>query len=128
MQALYTWLISKNNLKDVEAYYLADRNPKKYDVDYFLRLFHEVPLNINDLESELVPFLDKPIEELDPIELTILRIATYEFKHCYEIPYRVIIHEALELAKAFGATDGHKFVNGVLDSVAKQLRKEEVLS
>ena len=126
MQALYTWLMSKNSIKDVEAYYLADRNPRKYDTDYFLKLLNSVPLNLNDLENQLSPFLEKPINTIDPIELTILRIATYELKYCEEIPYRVIIHESIELAKSFGSIYGYKFINGVLDSMAKKLRQQEV--
>ena len=73
------------------------------------------------------PYLDRPYSSLDPIELTILRIATYEFKYCFDIPFRVVINEAIELANMFGAIDCHKFINKVLDKMAKDLRASEIL-
>lgn len=128
MQALYGWLIAANPLKEVEAFYLADRNPKNFDCDYFLRLLHGIPEILSEIDAGLTPFLDRPFANLDPIELTILRIATYEFKYSFDVPFRVVIHEAVELAKVFGAVDSHKFVNSVLDKMAKDYRSAEVLS
>jgi N utilization substance protein B len=128
MQALYGWLISNNALKDIEAFYLADRNPKNFDVEYFLRLLHGIPAILGEIDAELTPFLDRPFDSLGPIELTILRVATYEFKYSFDVPFRVVIHEAVELAKVFGADDSFKFVNSVLDKAAKYFRANEVLS
>lgn len=125
MQALYGWLIANNDIKDVEKFYRADRNPKNYDVDYFLRLLHAIPESIDAIDTDLTPFLDRPFNSLDPIELTILRIATYEFKHSFDVPFRVVIHEAVDLAKVFGAHDSYKFINSVLDKMAKIMRSHE---
>ncbi len=126
MQALYGWAIAGNDLKDVEAFYRADRNPKNYDLDYFLRLLYEIPKLLAELQETITPFLDRPYHSLDPIELTILRIATYEFKYCFDVPFRVVINEAVELANMFGAIDSHKFVNSVLDKMAREIRAPEV--
>lgn len=127
MQALYGWVIANNNLADIEKFYRADRNPKNYDVEYFLRLLHEIPALVTVLDTDLTPFLDRPFNNLDPIELTILRVATYEFKHSFDVPFKVIIHEAVELAKVFGAVDSYKFVNSVLDKMARSMRPQEFL-
>lgn len=126
MQALYGWLIANSDIQDVEKFYRADRNPKNYDVDYFVRLIHAIPSEIDVIDADLTPFLDRPFASLDPIELTILRIATYEFKHSFDVPFRVIIHEAIELAQTFGSDDSYKFVNSVLDKMAKSMRASEI--
>lgn len=125
MQALYGWLIAKSDIQDVEKFYRADRNPKNYDVDYFVRLLHAIPNEIEVIDTEITPFLDRPFTSLDPIELTILRIATYEFKHSFDVPFRVVIHEAIELAQTFGSDDSYKFINSVLDKMAKSMRPSE---
>jgi len=128
MQALYGWLIADNSLQDIEKFYLADRNPLKFDLAYFQRLLHGIPEILAEIDSELTIFIDRPFKDLDPIELTILRIATYEFKYSFDVPFRVVIHEAVELAKVFGAIDSYKFVNSVLDKMAKSFRSTEVLN
>lgn len=125
MQALYGWLIADNEIHDVEKFYRADRNPKNYDVDYFVHLLHAIPASLATLDQEIALFLDRPFTSLDPIELTILRIATYEFQNSIDVPFKVVIYEAVELAKVFGAVDSHKFVNSVLDNMAKVLRPAE---
>lgn len=125
MQALYGWLISNNNLSDIEEHYLTERNGKYFDVAYFRKLLHNVPAKIQELDELAKPHVSRPITDINPIELTILRIAIYELQHNLNIPYKVVINEALELAKMFGADDSHKFINGVLDPLAKQLRTNE---
>lgn len=127
MQALYEWIIADNAIRDIEAFYLADRNPKNYDMHYFLKLLHQVPAQVSDLDIELTPHLDRPFNSLDPIELAILRIAVYELKHSFDVPFRVVLHEAIELAKTFGAQDSFKFINSVLDKAARNLRIDEAL-
>jgi N utilization substance protein B len=127
MQALYGWLLAGNALKDIEAFYLADRNPKNFDLEYFQRLLHSIPAVLAELDSKLTPFLDRPFADLDPIELTILRIAIYELKYSFDVPFKVVIHEAVALAKVFGAIDSFKFVNSVLDKAAKYFRANEIL-
>jgi N utilization substance protein B len=128
MQALYGWHIANGSLKDIETFYLTDRNPKNFDTEYFGRLLHGIPQNLGAVDNLITPFLDRPFNKLDPIELTILRIAAYEFKYSIDVPFRVVIHEAVELAKVFGAEDSHKFTNSVIDKMAKELRANEVLN
>jgi len=128
MQALYGWLIADNPLQDIEKFYLADRNPAKFDLEYFQRLLHGIPAILTEIDTELTAFIDRPFDALDPIELTILRIATYELKYSFDVPFRVVLHEAIELAKVFGAIDSYKFVNSVLDKMAKSFRATEVLN
>lgn len=128
MQALYGWLISGNTLKEIEAFYLADRNPKNFDLEYFLTLLHGIPANLSELDAALTSFLDRPFANLDPIELSILRVAIYEFQFSFDVPFRVVIHEAVELAKVFGAVDSHKFVNSVLDKAGKFFRAAEIVT
>ncbi len=127
MQALYGWLMTNNKIKDVEAFYLKDRNPKNFDLAYFLDLLHAIPEKLAELDTELTTYLDRTYASLDPIELTILRIATYEFKYRNDVPLRVVIYEAIELAKLFGAEDSYKFINSVLDNMANVLRADEKL-
>lgn len=125
MQALYGWIIANDDIKDVEKFYRADRNPKNYDEEYFIHLINSIANQAAVLDTELTPYLDRPLHELDPIELTILRIAAFEFKHSFDIPFRVVIHEAVELALTFGAEDSYKFINSVLDKMAKVERSAE---
>lgn len=126
MQALYSWQITSNSLQQIEAFYKNDRNPKNYDVAYFSRLLHDVPTNVKLVDEELTQFIDRPFTTLDPIELAILRIAAYEFKFSFDVPYKVVIFEAVELAKVFGATESYKFINSVLDKMARHTREYEI--
>lgn len=119
LQALYQWEISGDNLTDIEIQYLRDANPKKVDTAYFQALLHAIPGQAQTLQSVFLPFLDRAIAEMDPIELTILRIASYEMTQRQDIPAKVVINEAVELAKVFGAEEGHKYINGVLQQVAQ---------
>ncbi|MGE8313623.1 MAG: transcription antitermination factor NusB, partial [Pseudomonas protegens] len=89
-------------------------------------ILHGVPANKNEIDTALVPCLDLAIDELDPVELAVLRLSTWELLKRVDVPYRVVINEGIELAKVFGSTDGHKFVNGVLDKLAPRLREAEV--
>jgi N utilization substance protein B len=95
-------------------------------LDYFKELVTNVPANSPDIDKDMSVFLKRPITELDPIELAIMRMGIYEFMFRLDIPYRVTINEALELTKKFGSVEGFKFVNGVLDQVARKIRKLEV--
>lgn len=120
MQALYGWHLTDNALKDVELDMMVAHSQELFDRTYFHEVLYGVPSQLERIHQLLMPHvLERSVESLDPIELTILRVAVYELLERREIPYRVVINEALELAKTFGATDGHKFVNGVLDKVAK---------
>lgn len=126
VQAIYDWQLSGNDVREVEEYFLTEQNMKKTDLDYFSELLHGVPKHLSELDGQLTPVLDRPLEEVDPVEKAILRIGVYEFVHRLDVPYRVVINEAVELAKDFGAEDGHKYINSVLDKLAVKLRRIEV--
>lgn len=128
MQALYQWSISGNELKEIEVQFQSEQDMSKVDTDYFHNLLFEVPKNLSDLEQKLAPMMDRKDEELDPVEQAILRISTYELLHRLDVPYQVVINEAVDLALHFGADQSHKFINGVLDKLAKELRKIEIES
>jgi len=125
LQAMYQWQLSHKAATEIEAEFIAYQIKEPVDLEYFKELIHSVIDQHVALDSHMIPFLKRPIHDLDPIELAILRISIYELAHRLDIPYRVVINEALELTKIFGSIEGYKFVNGVLDQVAKQLRKEE---
>ncbi len=126
MQALYQWHMAGAPLADIEAEFRADYDFSRVDLEYFQALLHEIPRCVDELENTLAPLLDRRLDELDPIERTLLRMGTFELAKRPDVPYKVVINEAVALAKKFGATDGHKYINGVLDKVARQLRKLEV--
>ncbi len=126
MQALYQWQVSQLNLKDIEEQFLVDQDMSKVDLDYFHELLHKIPACLDALDQSLQSFVDRPIDEIDPVERAILRIGVFELEHRLDIPYRVVLSESVQLAKQFGALDGHKYVNGVLDKVAQQSRQIEI--
>lgn len=127
MQALYQWSVSKNPLNVIEAEFHADNDMNNVDVAYFHELVHQVPANLSVIETDFLPFVtDLNLEQIDPISLALLRMGTYELRFRVDVPYKVVINEALRLAKKFGATDSYKFVNGVLDRTAGRLRLAEV--
>ena len=126
MQGLYEWQLSGNAPQDILVNYHQQHDLSKVDRDYFQELLLNVPKQLQELDQTLSPYLSRPIGEIDPIELAILRLATYEFIHRLDVPYRVVINEAVELAKTFGGEAGHKFVNGTLDKVAMTTRAAEV--
>ncbi len=125
LQALYQWQIAGSSLVSIETEFREDNDMKKVDQDYFGELLHRIPAQISRLDDLVSPFLDRSLEELTPIELIILRIGAFELAERKDVPCRVIINEGVNLAKAFGATDGHKYVNGVLDKLARNLRDGE---
>lgn len=128
LQAMYQWQLTGTSLSDIEAEFLSYHIDKKIDMDYFKELLHGIPHHQVELDGEMKAFLERPQEEIDPVELAVLRLAIYELAKRPDIPYRVIINEALVLTKKFGSVDGYKFVNGVLDRVAKKIRASELKS
>ncbi|MFT5082133.1 MAG: N utilization substance protein B [Lentisphaeria bacterium] len=127
MQAIYQWQMTDNALNIIEAEYHTDNDMSKVDVEYFHELFHGVAQYRGDLDEAFKPYLTgMTIDKLDPITLSLLRLSTFEFTHRADVPYKVVINESLNLAKKFGAEDSHKFINGVLDKVAVNLRSAEV--
>lgn len=125
MQALYQWHMASASLTDIEAEFRADYDFSHVDLEYFQALLHGVPASVDELETVLEPLLDRKLEELDPIERTLLRMGTFELAQRLDVPYKVVINEEVALAKKFGATESHKYINGVLDKVARELRKVE---
>ena len=126
VQALYKQLIAGGSAFDVEAEFITDHDMSKIDRDYFADLFHGVNTHKEQLDSDFSMYLDRAIEELTPIELVVLRQGAYELLHRLDVPYKVVINESVELAKSFGATDAHKYVNGILDKLAQKVRKMEM--
>ncbi len=126
VQAIYQWQLTGNDILDIERQFLQEHAAESFEVSYFKELLHGVPANLTDLDEQLSPSLDRAIESVDPVERAILRLGAYELAHHPEVPYRVVINEAVELAKLFGAEQGHKYVNGVLDKLAKKARAAEM--
>lgn len=126
LQAMYQWQLADASLTDIEFEFLKYRVDKKIDLDYFKELLHGIPKYQDEIDREMQPFLARSLTEIDPVELAVLRLAIYELIKRLDIPYRVIINEALELTKKFGSIEGHKFVNGVLDRIAKKNRLAEL--
>ncbi len=122
VQALYSWQISNNDLADIELDFLTEQDTTDVDVDYFRVLFIGAATNAEQLDKLMAPFLSRQLDELGMIEKAILRVAMFELTKRQDVPFRVVINEAIELAKVFGADDSHKFVNGVLDKAAAKVR------
>lgn len=126
LQAMYQWQMAEASLSDIETEFLHYHIDKQLDMTYFKELLHGIPRHAHELDLEMQPFLGRPLHEIDPIELAVLRLAIYELLKRPDVPYRVVINEALELTKKFGSIEGYKFVNGVLDRVARKVRETEV--
>lgn len=126
MQALYQWQMAGASLGDIEIEFRTDYDFSRVDLEYFQALLHGVPAHLDTLEDLLTPLLDRKLDDLDPIELSLLRLGMFELVERIDVPYKVVINEAVALAKKFGATDSHKYINGVLDKAARQIRKVEV--
>jgi N utilization substance protein B len=125
MQALYQWDMSGNNLSEIEVQFLEDEDFSKADKDYFHELLHQVPARLDEVEAAFTPYLDRPLKELDPVERSLLRLASYELLARVDIPYKVVINESVNLTKKFGADQAYKYINGVLDKTAQTLRAVE---
>mgnify|MGYP000061852947 CR=1 FL=1 len=127
MQALYQWQMTKNPLNEIEAQFRTDYDFSKVDTDYFHELVHQVPRHLGEVEAGFRDFLQgRSMDELDPIELSLLRLGSYELIKRIDIPYRVAISESVALAKKFGASESHKYINAVLDKLAQHVRAVEV--
>jgi len=126
LQGLYEWLIQGSDAGVIDAHMREQDGFKQADAKHFDALLHGCMREAVDLDAVLARHVDRKTTELSPIEHGVLMIGAYELKHCIDVPYRVAINEAVELAKSFGGTDGHKYVNGVLDKAAAELRPVEV--
>ena len=126
LQGLYEWLLSAGDAKTIAAHMREQDGFEKCDAAHFGRLLAGCIAEAAELDAVLGHHIDRKVEHLSPIEHGVLMLGAFELRHCIEIPYRVAINEAVELAKSFGGTDGHKYVNGVLDKTAAELRPDEV--
>jgi transcription antitermination protein NusB len=125
VQALYQWRLSGSSAEQIETEFRAD-NGRKVDWDFFHDALAGIIGNPVEIDAQFLPLLDRDPSQLDPIEAGILRLGVYELSKRIEVPYKVVINECVELAKKYGATDSHKFINGILDKAAQQLRAVEV--
>jgi N utilization substance protein B len=125
MQALYQWDLSGTDLPVIRKQFLETEDFSRADRSYFVDLLKVVPKNLDSIDENISEFIDRPLEQLDPVERAILRLATGELLYRIDIPYRVSINEAVQLARKFGAEQGHAFVNGVLDKAAHKIRSAE---
>lgn len=127
VQAMYQWQIAGAPITDIEQEFLLHHiADKKIDMEYFKELIRGIPTQVDEIDAAIKPFLKRSMSEIDPVELAVLRLATYEILKRPDVPYRVIINEALQLTKKFGSVEGYKFINGMLDRIAKANRTTEV--
>ena len=126
LQAIYQHLVGRNAAVDIDTFTRDLAGFHKADSLHFDTMLHGCIAQAAELDALITPRLDRPLVELSPIEHGVLWIGAYEFQHCLDVPWRVVLNECIELAKSFGGTDGHKYVNGVLHQLAAQLRPSEV--
>ncbi|HWK54278.1 MAG TPA: transcription antitermination factor NusB [Hyphomicrobiales bacterium] len=124
VQALYQWQLAGAEAEQIEAEFRAD-NGRKTDWTFFHNALDAITREPAVIDAHYQGYLDRRGDELDPIELGILRLGVFELANCLEVPYKVVLNEYVELAKKYGATDSHKYVNGILDKAARQLRQVE---
>jgi len=127
LQALYQWQMTGGDGADIQRQFFSNHRLGHMDLDYFSEVFRGVTERVDSLDAAYDRYLDRPAANLDPVERALLRLGTYELEERLEVPYRVCIDQAVELAKAFGAEQSHKYINGVLDRVARDqpLRADE---
>ncbi len=126
IQALYQHLVGKNDSDDIDIFTRDLQGFSKADAAHFDALFHGCVDHAAALDAYIVPHLDRPLAEISPVERAVMWLGAYELEHCLDVPWRVVLNEYIEQAKAFGGTDGHKYVNGVLNKLAPLLRTAEV--
>ena len=126
LQGVYAWLVGGADVTLIITNLKDDEQFKRADETYFRTLIYGVIKEEDMLGARVAPLLDRPLAELSPIERGILLIGAYELLHCPDVPWRVAINEGVELAKKFGGTDGHKYINGVLDKLAQDVRAVEI--
>ncbi len=128
LQAMYQWQVAGAPIMDIEKEFLIEHIDKKIDMAYFKELIHGIPTQLDEIDGAIKPYLKRSMSDIDPVELAVLRVATYELLKRPDVPYRVIINEALQLTKKFGSVEGYRFVNGILDKIAKANRGVEINS
>jgi N utilization substance protein B len=125
MQALYQWQLTGQSFAELRNQYTSDEGYPEVDPEYFQQLLQGVVEGATELDGMLGEWIDRPVAQLDPVEHAVLLIGLQELRQHPEVPYRVVLNEGVELAKKFGATEGHKFINAVLDRAARRLRAAE---
>ena len=125
LQAIYAWQMSGSKMNAVIDQFRHEQDMEIADLQYFEDLLRGIEQHVEELDEALTPYIDREVGQIDPIERAALRIAAYELKFRPDVPYRVVINEAIEVTKRFGADHGHSYVNGVLDKLASQLRGTE---
>ena len=125
VQALYQWDVTGQPSTDIEANFIKNEQLSGKHRDYFVRIIENIPMRVEQIDNLLSPFLDRDLEKIDPIEHAILRVGSYELLFEADVPSRVIIDEAIDLAKTFSSENGFKFINGVIDKIAKEVRPFE---
>ena len=128
LQAVYQWQVTGQDVPEIRDQFLGSEEGRGFEVAYFDKLLSGVPAHLTEIDGQLASCLDRSIESVDPVERAILRLGAFELIHQPEVPYRVVINEAVELAKVFGAEQGHRYVNGVLDKLARHVRRAEQAS
>ena len=126
MQAIYQWQMTGDNITDIKQQFFEENNFSAIDAEFFSELVSGVASSITDLDPLLEKNMPRSVESVDPVERSILRLATYEFINRFDVPYRVVINEAVNITKEYCAENSHAFVNAVLDKVAKEIRHIEV--
>lgn len=124
VQAIYSWQLSGNSIADVEVEFLSEQDMSDVDVTYFRELLNGVSTHVLELDKKMAPYLSRQLGELSQVEKAVLRLAMFELCYRDDVPYKVAINEAIELAKVFGAEESHKFINGALDKVVPTVRKK----
>lgn len=126
VQALYQWQMTGQSLVEIEQQFSEEERLKNVQKSYFRDLLHGIPENLEAIDAAMADFVDRPVDAIDPVERAILRLGVYELLFRIEMPYRVVLNEAINLAKEFGADGSHRYINGILDKVAQEKRALEI--
>jgi len=122
VQALYQWDLTQQDVEDIQPQFEKIHDMQNLDRKFLRKVLQQIPLLASELEKEITPFIGRDFASLDPVERAILRVGAYELKHCEDVPKKVVINEMIEIAKVFGSDHSYKFINGVMDKMAKSLR------
>lgn len=128
MQAVYQWQMTGDNITDIKQQFFDENNMSQLDAEFFSELVSGVASSISDLDTLLEKYMSRSAESVDPVERSILRLAAYEFVNRFDVPYRVVLNEAVNITKEYCAENSHAFVNAVLDKVAREVRHLEIQS
>jgi len=128
VQALYQWQMTGQDADEIDAQFSEEHQGSKTDIPYFRELIHQIIRQVMVLDEMIAPYIDRDISTLDPVERAILRLGCYEVSQRLDLPYRIVINESIDLAKRFGADQSYRYINGVMDKLARKYRQAEVLN